>query len=59
MPEIRDWSSATRNPYARGPRARILDDDLAKAFPDSTSVNEALRELLAVRAVVRTRRGAA
>jgi len=59
IPEVRDWSKARRNPYARGRRARVLDADLAKAFPDSTSVNAALRELLAVRAVVRPRRGRA
>jgi hypothetical protein len=59
MPEVSDWSAARRNPYARGRRARILDADLAKAFPDSSSVNAALRELLAVRAVVRPRRGRA
>jgi hypothetical protein len=43
----------------RGRRARVLDADLAKAFPDSSSVNAALRELLAVRAVVRPKRGRA
>jgi hypothetical protein len=59
MPEVVDWSKARRNPYARGRRARILDADLAKAFPDSSSVNVALRELLAVRAVVRPKRGRA
>jgi hypothetical protein len=59
MPEVGDWSQARRNPYARGRRARILDADLAKAFPDSSSVNTALRELLAVRAVVRPKRGRA
>jgi hypothetical protein len=57
MPEVRDWSKARRNPYVRGRRARVLDADLAKAFPDSSSVNAALRELLAVRAVVRPKGG--
>ena len=52
MPEVRDWSNARRNPYARGRRVRILDADLENAFPDSTSVNEALRLLLAMRAVL-------
>jgi hypothetical protein len=56
MPEVKDWSTARRNPYLRGRRARILDAELAKAFPDSSSVNAALRELLAVRAVVRPKR---
>jgi hypothetical protein len=59
MPEVHDWSRAKRNPYAQGRRVRILDADLAKAFPDSTTVNEALREVLAVRAVVRKRGRAA
>jgi hypothetical protein len=59
MPEVTDWSKARRNPYARGRRARILDVDLAKAFPDSSTVNAALRELVAVRAVVRPKRGRA
>jgi hypothetical protein len=59
IPEVRDWSKARRNPYVRGRRARVLDADLAKAFPDSSSVNAALRELLAVRAVVRPKRGRA
>jgi hypothetical protein len=59
MPEVRDWSKARPNPYTRGRRARILDTDLAKSFPDSSSVNAALRELLAVRAVVRPKRGRA
>jgi hypothetical protein len=52
IPEVRDGSKARRNPYVRGRRARVLDADLAKALPDSSSVNAALRELLAVRAVV-------
>ena len=59
MPEVRDWSKARRNPYVRGRLARVLDADLAKEFPDSSSVNTALRELLAVRAVVRPKRGRA
>jgi hypothetical protein len=59
MPEVTDWSKTRRNPYVRGRRARILDAVLAKAFPDSASVNAALRELLAVRAVVRPKRGRA
>jgi hypothetical protein len=56
MPEVKDWSKARRNPYVRGRRGRILDAELAKVFPDSKSVNLALRELLAVRAVVRPKR---
>lgn len=52
MPEVRDWSRAKRNPYARGERARILDPDLAKAFPDSDSVNAALRALLSLQSLI-------
>jgi hypothetical protein len=32
---------------------RMLDDDIAKSFPDSVSVNDALRQLLAIRATLR------
>lgn len=39
MPEVTDWSGARRNPYTRGRLARVLDADLAKAFPDSAAVN--------------------
>jgi hypothetical protein len=59
MPDVTDWSNARRSPYTRGRRARVLDADLAKAFPDSTSVNAALRESLAVRAVTRPKKGRA
>ena len=48
-----DWAHATRGRLAKRLAAettnlRALDDDLADAFPDSTSVNEALRALLAL-----------
>jgi len=51
-----DWSKATRGRFAsrflrtpaRAPVAvRILGDDLVVAFPDSESVNTALRSILA------------
>jgi hypothetical protein len=51
-----DWSKATRGRFAgrlkpgklRAPVAvRILDDELVDAFPDSASVNAALRSILA------------
>ncbi len=49
-----DWSKASRGRFAsrfsdpeRTPIAvRILSDDLVDAFPDSESVNEALRSIL-------------
>ena len=52
MPEVKDWSKAQRNPYARGTRARLLDADLEAAFPDSKTVNDALRALLAMQHVL-------
>ncbi|MBI2396049.1 MAG: hypothetical protein HYV09_41180 [Deltaproteobacteria bacterium] len=47
-----DWSRATRGRLAKRASAestnlRALDDDVAEAFPDSASVNAALRALLA------------
>ena len=49
-----DWPKATRGRIAKriaaeGSNLRALDDDLAAAFPDSSSVNAALREVLAIR----------
>jgi hypothetical protein len=46
-----DYSKAVRGKYYRrlldeGSNVAILDPDIAKAFHDSTSVNEALRSLL-------------
>jgi hypothetical protein len=48
-----DWSKATRGRLAvKATKAsallRLLDADLAVSFPDSRSVNEALRALLAL-----------
>ena len=53
-----DGSHATRGRIAKAASAertnlRALDEDVAAAFPDSESVNEALRALLALRTVVR------
>jgi hypothetical protein len=50
-----DYSKATRGKYHQrllkeGSNVVVLDRDVAKAFPDSESVNKALR------AVIRTRR---
>jgi hypothetical protein len=49
-----DWMKATRGRLAKqlaaeGSNSRALDDDLAIAFPDSASVNAALRAVLLVR----------
>ena len=47
-----DWSKATRNPYARrfaqGSNIVVLEPDVAALFPNSASVNEALRSLASV-----------
>jgi len=46
-----DYSKAVRGKYYRrlldeGSNVVILDPDISKVFPDSSSVNEALRSLL-------------
>lgn len=56
-----DWSKATRGRIARriaaeGSNLRALDDDVARAFPDSVSVNAALRAVLAMRAALAPRK---
>jgi hypothetical protein len=52
-----DWSRARRGRLAaRAAKAaalmRVIDADLAKRFPDSRSVNEALRTLITVEETV-------
>ena len=52
-----DWSRATRGRLARriaveGSNLRALDDDVAKEFLDSASVNAALRAVIAMRAAL-------
>jgi len=52
-----DWAHATRGTIAKrvaaeGSNLRALDDDVADAFPDSASVNAALRAVLAMRAAL-------
>ena len=51
LPEY-DFSKSRRNPYAarfsKGTSLVLLDPDVAKDFPDSASVNEALRALSAI-----------
>ena len=59
-----DWSKAVRGKYtARAAKAsallRVLDAQLARRFPDSRSVNEALHGVLALEAALPRRRGAA
>ncbi len=49
-----DWSKASRGRLAKqvaahGSNLRALEDDLATCFPDSASVNAALRAVLAIR----------
>jgi hypothetical protein len=49
-----DWTRATRGRIAKriaaeGSNLRSLEEDVAVAFPDSVSVNEALRAVLAIR----------
>ncbi|MBI5486850.1 MAG: hypothetical protein HY905_05930 [Deltaproteobacteria bacterium] len=56
-----DWSRASRGRLAaRAARAsallRILDPDLARIFPDSRSVNDALRALVALGSALPKRR---
>lgn len=57
-----DFSKGTRGRtarrFAQGTNVVLLDDDVAKLFPDSASVNQALRVLarLAQAAPTRTRR---
>jgi hypothetical protein len=51
LPEY-DFSKARRNPYAtryrEGTNVVLLDPDVAKDFPDSAAVNEALRALSSI-----------
>lgn len=51
-----DWSKASRGRYAgrlaSGTPWRHLDEDVAAAFPTSDEVNEALRAVLALRAIL-------
>jgi len=56
-----DWSKATRGKYAaKAAKAsallRILEPELAHRFPDSRSVNAALRALSALQEVLPPRR---
>jgi hypothetical protein len=56
-----DFSKATRGEtaarYAEGTNVVVLDPELRELFPDSESVNEALRELAAIAERTGARRG--
>jgi hypothetical protein len=51
-----DFSNVKPNPFARdygrNRNLRVLDPDLLAEFPDSDSVNEALRAFLRVKAAI-------
>jgi len=64
-PEMRaeyDFSGGVRGKYVdryrRGTNVVLLDPELAEAFPDSKSVNDALRALVAIAARTETRKRA-
>ena len=56
-----DFSNARPNPFAgdyyKSRNLRVLAPDLLEIFPDSESVNEALRTLVRLTAPVRKERG--
>ena len=55
-----DFSGGVRGKYVdsyhRGTNVVLLDPELAKAFPDSKSVNDALRALVAIATRAETRK---
>ena len=57
-----DFSGGVRgkyvNRYRRGTNVVLLDPELAEAFPDSKSVNDALRALVAIAARAESRKRA-
>jgi hypothetical protein len=57
-----DFSSGVRGKYVdryrHGTNVVVLDPELAEAFPNSKSVNDALRALVAIAARAETRRRA-
>ncbi len=64
-PEMRaeyDFSGGVRGKYVdryrRGVNVVLLDPELARAFPDSKSVNDALRALVAIATRTETRKRA-
>lgn len=60
MREEYDFSSGVRGKYAeqyrQGTNVILLDPELVDAFPDSKSVNDALRSLLAIATKAANRR---
>ena len=60
MREEYDFSGGVRgkyaDQYARGTNVVLLDPELAEAFPDSKSVNAALRALVAIATRAETRK---
>lgn len=48
---MRDERGKDADRLAQGCTTVVLDPDVAKAFPDAASVNEALRKVMAQRAV--------
>jgi len=61
MPEVRDWSKATRGRFAeRFPRdahAVVIDPALWPHFGSAEAVNAALRELVAIAERTKKKRG--
>ena len=59
-PEVRASATAVRGKYtnllAHGTNVVLLDADLLESFPDSESVNQALRAFLAINAEVQAAR---
>jgi hypothetical protein len=57
-----DFSGGVRGKYAknysRGTNVVLLDPELVKAFPDSKSVNDALRSLVAIATRAKSRKSA-
>jgi len=57
-----DFSGGVRGKYVdryrRGTNVVLLDPELAEAFPDSKSVNDALRALVAIATRAESRKGA-
>jgi hypothetical protein len=57
-----DFSAGVRGKYVdryrRGTNVVLLDPELAEAFPDSKSVNDALRALVTIAARAETRKRA-
>lgn len=62
MREEYDFSGGVRGKYVdryrRGINVVLIDPELAEAFPDSKSVNEALRALVAIATLSETRKRA-